>query len=419
MLNLEALFSQDNIPYTRQEYSIYLLVKINPEGGFSAVSRLPMNLALLIDNSGSMYGNDKRIHLAIEAANHAIGLLSQEDVVSVIAFSDQAQVVQNATRATNPNQISQAIKGILSLHSGGTYLATGMQTGCNELRRNLSRERSNRMLILTDGNTENEEQCQETAVLETKNGISFSTFGVGEDWNEKLIRNIADRSGGRWHYIENSGRIAQHFQDELGVLLTTAYSNVRLNLKFFQNDILREVKIVSPEIKDVVVNGGNGAKQQEIIIGSMQKEVPTYLLLTMTILSREPGQYNLANISLTYDMPGQPNQSTRPQNLRIACVTDSGMIYNNGEVLRWVDDAQLDKMVRRATDLAASGDTKRATQLFENAQALSGKRGDKRKTQLITEALNELDSGGSISRKTQLQALNQSRKTQLMPSDED
>ncbi|OJV91624.1 MAG: hypothetical protein BGO39_20825 [Chloroflexi bacterium 54-19] len=412
MLGLEAVFSQNYVPYTKQEYALYLLLKIIPQGN-QLVSRLPLNISLVIDNSGSMYGDDHRIYMALEAATQVMRMLGQEDIISVISFADNAQVVLPPTAGSDQLNISRAINSILQMPSGGTCLPMAMQTAAAQLKPYISQWRTNRVLILTDGNTIDEEWCPYLAGIEAANGISFSTFGLGEDWNENLLRAVSDTSGGNWYYIPTPGDINKIFQEELGLLLTTAYNNLRLELKFFQNDTVKEIKIVSPELKDIQYQPGADIRLKEFSLGSVQKDRPLYLLLTLSLVSREPGRYNIALAKLLYDLPGQPQQQVGPQALVVGYVTDPALIYPNGEVLRWVDDAQVDNLVRKATQLAASGDTRKATQLFENARNISDKRGDRKKTQLIIDALDELGVTGQVSRKTQLHTLNQSRKTNI------
>ncbi len=418
MLKLETYLSQENVPYTGETYVVHLLLKLISEGSMGT-SRVGTNLALLIDNSGSMYGSDRRIQLALEAAKGAISRLGQTDLVSVIAFSDYPAVVQPAIPAANLGQINQAVQQVLNTPCGGTNLPAGMQVAYNEVRRNWTRERLNRVLLLTDGNTEgNDDHARAAAQIAQQaaaNGVSFSTFGLGEDWNQPLLSHVAEISSGKWYYISDSGKIDQTFQAELGVLLSTAYNNIRVGLKFFQNDVLREAKIVSPEIKEVAIYPNAAANSQEIAVGAMQPDVPLNLLLTLQLVNRELGNYNVAMTSLAYDAPGQPGLAIPPQGVVVSYVSDTSLIYKNGEVLRWLDDVQVDKMVRRATQLATSGNKREATQLLVNARNLSERHGNRPLTKLINGVIQEVDGVGGLSRKTQLETLNQVRKTSFQP----
>lgn len=413
MLGIEAIFSQNYVPYTKQEYALYLLLKITPQSG-GLVSRAPLNLSLVIDNSGSMYGDDRRIYLALEAANQVVSMLGQEDIISIVSFADNAQVVLPPTLGSDKYNIGKAIQSILQMPSGGTCLPIAMQAAAAQLKPHLSRDRTNRVLILTDGNTIDESWCPYLAQTEAVCGISFSTFGLGEDWNEDLLRSVSDLSGGRWYYIPGPRDIEKIFLEELGILMATAYNNLRLELKFFQNDVLKDVKIVSPEIRQINMTEGMEIRLKEFTLGSMQKDRPLYLLLSLSLVSREPGRYNIAIAKLHYDLPGQPDQIAGTQALVVGYVTDPALIYTNGEVLRWVDDARVDNLVRKATQFAANGDTRKATQLFEDARNISDKRGDRKKTQLIVDTLDELGITGQVSRKTQLHTLNQARKTNII-----
>lgn len=420
MLTLQAALSQENVLSTNQSYAVYALFKLIPEDGPGQTpTQLPLNLALVIDNSGSMHDKDNRIQLALTAASQAVKALKPTDLISIIAFSDEAALMLPATPAGNFAQINQAIQNVIRTPAGGTNIPVAMQMAAEQLKRSANAQFVNRALLLTDGRTgiDKEPQCVQIAAAEVANKISFSTFGLGHDWNENLLKTISDRSQGSWYYIQSPQQIAAIFQQEFGVLLTTAYSDVQLKLKFFKPDEIREARIVSPDIRDLTVQADVPNKTSFVLVGSMQANVPLYVLVTVLLTPRNPGEYNLAMVSLLYNQAGQPRQISSAEGLPINFVTDPNLVFNNGEVLRWVDMQQVDKMVRRATQLAASGDVSRATQLFETARNISDKTGDRRKTQLISDAIQELGGTGAISRKTQLGAIDGARKTNIMPDE--
>ena len=126
MITIESALSRDNVPVSSESVANYMLVKLLPTAG-EGISSLPLNLAVVIDNSGSMYDSDQRIIHAIEAACHVVDMLGPQDVVSVVAFHDHARTLQQSISAQNKEEIKEAIRSITGWESGGTRMATGME----------------------------------------------------------------------------------------------------------------------------------------------------------------------------------------------------------------------------------------------------------------------------------------------------
>jgi Ca-activated chloride channel family protein len=419
MIRIEPTLSRESVPVTSESIANYMLVKLIPEAA-EGIKTLPLNVSLVIDNSGSMYGNDRRITYAIDAACHVIDLLGPGDVVSVVGFHDNARTFQSATPVNDKEAIKRAIRSITSWESGGTRMGTGMEQACKEIRRNLSSERANRVLLLTDGNTEAEDQCQAIAQRETQAGVVFSAFGVGTDWNVKLLQKIADLGRGKWYYIDTPSKIPEVFKDELAGLQSIFLNNVVLTTALKRGVTVSRVRMVEPEIADIITET---ISEREVItkVGAVQKDQPVFLLFQLSLASRQAGQYSIADLFATFDAPGQSAEHTRtkPVSVLVTFTTDSSQLWQNGEVLKYVDMEHVDAMVKRGTVLAEQGDRSRATKLLSAAAQVAERTGDKKKTRLIQAALGELGSAGSIDRKTQLAMADRARRTKLMPEDEE
>lgn len=412
------MLSRDNMPVTGESMVNYMLVKLFPIAS-EAITTLPLNLALVIDNSGSMYDNDQRITHAINAACHVVDTLGSRDFVSVIAFSNNAKTFQQSTPVRDKDAIKAQIRAITSWESGGTQMAVGMKQACEEVRRNHSAERVSRILLLTDGITEAPNQCESIARQETDRGIAFSTFGVGHDWNQPLLSKIADLGRGRWYYIETPEAIPDIFHKELAGLQKVFANNVLLTTTLKGGVTVKQVRLVEPEIADVVIENRT---EREVVakIGAMQQDEPVFLLYTLSLAPRKAGKYRIAEHLATFTAAGQAEPSGRvgPLTVEVVYTTDREQLWQNGEVLKYVDVERVDAMVRKGTILIERGEKDKGTQLLTAAAKVSGKIGDKTKTKLIQAALEELGVSGQINRKTQLSMSNQARKTQLMPEDD-
>jgi Ca-activated chloride channel homolog len=188
--------------------------------------RLPLNLSLVLDRSGSMHG--EKLDAARRAAALLVRRLAPTDVVSVVAYDDVVQTV--AAPATGSVQ-AQLPKVIESIESGGsTNLSGGWLRGRELVAEKLLERGVNRVLLLTDGlanvGLQDPQQLTRLAGGGKQAGVTTTTIGFGEDYDEGLLRAMADAGGGNMYYIEHADQAAAIFADELQGLLDLGAQNV-------------------------------------------------------------------------------------------------------------------------------------------------------------------------------------------------
>ena len=191
----------------------------------------PLNIVLVIDDSGSMRG--EKMEQLKESLHAIIARFRESDRVTIVGFDNRSRLVLPATKKTNHRKIRDAINSITA--DGGTDLHAGLMMGFREAQKNFDAERINRVIFLTDGNANVGETHADEIAAESKSciekGISLVTIGLGVDFNNGLLRQIADSGHGPMHFIGDAKDIRKTFVKEIDSLLAPAASKVRLKIE--------------------------------------------------------------------------------------------------------------------------------------------------------------------------------------------
>jgi Ca-activated chloride channel family protein len=184
-------------------------------------TRLPVNIALVLDRSGSMSGG--KLDLAREAAERALAQLNSGDRFAVVVYDDRVDVVTPSSAAIAKAR-ARAAEQLRSIEPrGSTNLCSGWLTGCEQVGRELNHESVGRCLLLTDGLanqgiTDHSELTRHAAELRAR-GVATSTFGVGADFDERLLQAMAEAGGGNPYYLQDAERISEFLESEIGEAL--------------------------------------------------------------------------------------------------------------------------------------------------------------------------------------------------------
>jgi len=205
---------------------VYLRVSLEglaPEG---EGRRIPANVVLVVDKSGSMKG--ERIEQAREAALMAVERLGDNDVLGVVAYSDTASVLSPAGRIRDADAIRRDIRRLQA--DGRTALYAGVSQGIRELRPFIDPYEVNRVILLSDGlanvGPASPGELEALGREAAREGVTVTTIGLGLGYNEDLMTRLALASDGNHAFVEDPEDLVEIFNEEFGDVLSAVGSDV-------------------------------------------------------------------------------------------------------------------------------------------------------------------------------------------------
>ncbi|MCP4702477.1 MAG: VWA domain-containing protein [Gammaproteobacteria bacterium] len=275
-----------------QKQTAYIKVNLRGLDFEYEAQRTQANIALVLDRSGSMRG--KKIRQAREAAVTVLYRLNEEDILSVVAYDSTVQVLAPATKVSDKDDIARAIRRLAA--GGSTALYAGVRRGAKEVRKFMSRNRVNRIILLSDGlaNTgpKSPSALGELGATLKREGISVTTLGLGLNYNEDLMVRLADRSDGNHAFIEHASDLTHIFKQELGDVLSVVAQNVKVEISCARS--IRPVRVLGREAD---IQGRRVITRINQLYGNQEK----YVLLEVEVPPASAGtRQTIAHVEVTY-----------------------------------------------------------------------------------------------------------------------
>jgi Ca-activated chloride channel homolog len=275
----------------------FLLLEIEaPAATRRPTGRPPVNLAFVVDRSGSMSG--PKIATARDAVEEAINRLAADDRFAVVVYDDQIDVVAESALATGEarRRAVDALRRVDARNS--TNLGEGWLRGAEQVSKFLSDRGVNRTLLLTDGlaniGMTDPTELQSHAAELRRRGVSTSTFGVGADFDERLLQGMADAGGGHFYFIESAAQIRDHMTSEVGESLDVVARDVKVRI-----DVPEGVKVDSLSPFTAETRHGPGGTEETILsLGDLVSEQRVNLVVRLNFPYGNVGRSVAVSVSL-------------------------------------------------------------------------------------------------------------------------
>lgn len=197
----------------------------------ASTQRAPLDLALVIDRSGSMSGDP--LKAALESSVRIIQGLRSDDRIAVVTFDDHVQVVQPLVAVGDAHDLVTRVRLIES--GGSTALFDGWQEGVKQLAPFVKKERIARVILLTDGQANHglvdEAKIFEHVAKAAGASITTSTVGLGHGFNETLLTGMAKAGEGAANFGQTADDLSEAFEEQFAILSNSFLRQVKITVQ--------------------------------------------------------------------------------------------------------------------------------------------------------------------------------------------
>ena len=361
---LKLIYSRPNMVHLDEPQMLYVIVDLEAPAEARRTPAPPLNVCLVLDKSTSMKG--EKMDVVKSTANQILRNLRQQDILSVVTFSDRAEVIVPAAYHQDRTRLEARIQMIQP--SGATEIYQGLEAGVKEVMRSMDSKRINHLILLTDGHTYGDEQeCLALASKIAERGIGISAMGIGREWNDIFLDILATRTGGSSAFISEPKDIKRLLLEKFNALAQTYADDVTLESTPLDGVELSYAFRLQPEPAPIMIDESplhlgsilqDGATRVifEYIIEpkAVKSDVLTFLEGTLKVLIASlPNPVPAFRMKLQRPISDQSEADTPP--LEIVQALSRLMLYRMQERARKeIANGNLDTGTRQLQALAAN-----------------------------------------------------------------
>ncbi|OZM56939.1 hypothetical protein CIB95_09215 [Lottiidibacillus patelloidae] len=322
------------------------------------VERSPINLAIVLDRSGSMTGNP--LHYCKEAVKFVVSQLTDKDLLTVVVFDNEVETVFGPENVTHKDLLKHKIDQIST--RGLTNLSGGLIQGCQHVLKQKEKDYVNRVIVLSDGQANRGVTDFNQLMMITDEyqsaGVTISTIGVSEHFDEEVMEGISEHGKGNFYFIDEVEGIPAIFAEELEGLLSVIAQNVTLAIN--PKDGVEVHKVFGYEPKQEE----EGLK---LNLGDMYANEVKSILVAYGIQAKPEGIHDIFDLQWSFvDITDGVKECKCKANVPIHYTTDLKILEAkpNAHVEKQVQITKSATIINEAMDFFDIGDIEAGKQLL-------------------------------------------------------
>ncbi|MEJ6480963.1 VWA domain-containing protein [Nostoc punctiforme UO1] len=292
MIKTSYEFDQSILP-AGSSLKTNILLRFRPD--IAESPRRNLNLSLVIDRSGSMAG--AALHHALKAAESVVDQLEPDDILSVVVYDDEVDSVVPPQAVTNKATLKDSIRKVRA--GGITNLSGGWLKGCEHVKTRLDPQKINRVLLLTDGHAnmgiQDPKVLTATSGQKAEEGITTTTLGFAQGFNEDLLIGMARAARGNFYFIQSIDEASEVFSIELDSLRAVVGQNLTVKLELAEGVSLVDTLSLAKVSQ-------NDAGQAVISLGELYEGEDKLLGLSLLISSAQVGELPVMKLHYSADV---------------------------------------------------------------------------------------------------------------------
>lgn len=356
--SINVIYSQAGLPRLREPQLFYALFRLTSTGDLPVHAVPPLNVCLVLDRSTSMMGT--RMDMVKTNAIQILRQIRPEDYFSIVVFSDRAETLIPSGHLVDIPKAESEIS--LLKTGGGTEIYQGLVQGVNELKKVSRANLINHLILLTDGRTYgDDEACLKLAEDAAYEGISFSTLGIGHEYNDAFLDELASCSGGGSMHISAPKDLHQYLEDKFKGLGRVYAENVTLELQLNEDVELKYAFRLQPEL-------GYLGNEFPLRLGDLQytKDLTFILEILVKQLPEESDEMQIGSGRITMLIPSRSVPHARFRLAISRPISDEVDVEPpKSSILRAMSTLTLYRLQERARGEVMRGDISSATRHLE------------------------------------------------------
>lgn len=360
-LKMETKLSHKNLP-KNSTTELFATVRITGGEAQATEARAPLNVALVIDRSTSMSGG--RLEQAKNASIMFLRGLQASDRLAIVSYGSDVSTVMESALATPANKelMEMAIQRIEL--SGATNLSGGLDRGVELIAPHRRDETVNRLLLLSDGHANNGitsvHGLANLAKTTLEKGISISTMGIGLDYNEELMTQVAVNGAGNYYFVENAEALAGIFEKEAKGLSSTVARRTVLTLD------------AGPGVEIIEVQGfasSTKGNRTTVRLAEFYAHQTKDMLVRLSVTTKDAANMNVLTARLKFENIAS-EKATVSRTLSAGVIADKTLAAKaDTDVMRRVQQAEVAKNMDKAMKLYEKGEAEQAAQILRAQRA--------------------------------------------------